>query len=216
MQGASRAGGPAAEDGTRAAGHRAPGSAEVHAALPLRGPAEILLDRWGIPHIYAGCADDLFFAQGFNAARDRLWQIDLWRRRGLGLLAQALGPAYVARDRAARLFLYRGPMEQEWTAYGCDLRSVVEPFVTGINAYIALTERRPELLPPEFAALGYRPAAGSPTTCCASAVMAATATSAASSPGPRSCAISGRPSRRSGCCLSLLPAWTPRPAWTCP
>ncbi|MDI3308356.1 MAG: penicillin acylase family protein [Acetobacteraceae bacterium] len=48
---------------------------------------------------------DAFFAQGFNAARDRLWQIDLWRKRGLGLLAGDLGPAYVERDRAARLLL---------------------------------------------------------------------------------------------------------------
>src|ERR1700730_9445794 len=88
-------------------------AAQVHAGLPLRGPVEILIDRWGIPHIWAGCEHDVFFAQGFNAARDRLWQLDLWRRQGLGLLAEAFGPAYVARDRAARLFLYRGPMDQE-------------------------------------------------------------------------------------------------------
>ena len=50
----------------------------------LKQPAEILIDRWGVPHIYAENQDDVFFAQGFNAARDRLFQIDLWRRRGLG------------------------------------------------------------------------------------------------------------------------------------
>ncbi len=131
---------------------------ETYAGLPLKEAVEILLDRWGIPHIYAGSADDLFFAQGFNAARDRLWQLDLWRRRGLGLMAQVLGPGYVARDRAARLFLYRGPMELEWQAYGCEVRSVIEPFVAGINSYIGLTGRRPELLPAEFASLGYAPA----------------------------------------------------------
>ena len=86
----------------------------------LRGPAEILLDPWGVPHIYASCPEDAFFTQGFNAARDRLWQLDLWRRQGLGLLSEVLGPGYVARDRAARLFLYRGSMEHEWAAYGCD------------------------------------------------------------------------------------------------
>mgnify|MGYP003704671937 CR=1 FL=1 len=51
----------------------------------LKEPAEIIVDRWGIPHIYAKSEHDVFLAQGFNAARDRLWQIDLWRRRGLGL-----------------------------------------------------------------------------------------------------------------------------------
>jgi len=135
---------------------------QVHAALPLHGPVEILLDCWGIPHIYAGCAEDAFFAQGFNAARDRLWQIDTWRRQGLGLLSEVLGPGYIARDRAARLFLYRGPMEQEWAAYGCDLRAVIGPFVAGINEYIALTARRPDLLPAEFRSLGYQPATWQP------------------------------------------------------
>ena len=54
---------------------------------PVRGlgaPAEIIVDRWGIPHIYAASSRDAFFLQGWNAARDRLWQIDLWRKRGLG------------------------------------------------------------------------------------------------------------------------------------
>src|SRR5262249_35533789 len=50
----------------------------------LRQSAEILRDKWGVPHIYADTQDDMFFAQGFNAARDRLWQLDLWRRQGEG------------------------------------------------------------------------------------------------------------------------------------
>ena len=49
----------------------------------LENPAEIIVDEWGVPHIYAGTHYDAFFVQGFNAARDRLWQIDTWRRRGL-------------------------------------------------------------------------------------------------------------------------------------
>ncbi|MCW2943860.1 MAG: penicillin amidase family protein, partial [Actinoallomurus sp.] len=76
----------------------------------LSSSVEILIDRWGVPHVYASSQDDLFVAQGFNAARDRLFQIDLWRRRGLGLLSEVFGEAYVERDRAARLFLYRGDM----------------------------------------------------------------------------------------------------------
>ncbi len=85
---------------------------------------EILIDRWGVPHVYATSPYDTFFDQGFNAARDRLWQIDLWRRRGLGLLSEVFGPSFVEKDRAARLFLYRGEMRSEWLAYGSDTKRV--------------------------------------------------------------------------------------------
>ncbi|MEQ4209910.1 penicillin acylase family protein [Actinopolymorpha sp. B9G3] len=120
-------------------------------------PAEILIDEWGIPHLYAESADDAFFVQGFNAARDRLFQIDLWRRRGLGLLAEAFGPDYVERDRAARLFLYRGDMAREWAAYGPDAERIARRFTAGINAYIGYVEENPDAMPPEFAMLGHRP-----------------------------------------------------------
>src|SRR5215210_7948234 len=73
----------------------------------LQAPAEIIVDVWGIPHIYTANQHDAFFMQGYNAARDRLWQIDLWRKRGLGVLAKDFGPSYVDQDRAARMFLYR-------------------------------------------------------------------------------------------------------------
>ncbi|MET3412465.1 penicillin acylase family protein [Methylobacterium sp. 1030] len=133
-------------------------------ALPgLDGPAEIRVDRWGLAHIRAGTPLDAFRAQGFNAARDRLWQLDLWRKRGLGLLAGDFGPGYLAQDRAARLFLYRGDMAAEWAAYGPqDTRAIVTAFVAGINAYVALTEARPDLRPPEFAVTDTRPALWQP------------------------------------------------------
>src|SRR5205823_5018319 len=95
--------------------------------------------------------------QGFNAARDRLFQIDLWRRRGLGQLSSVFGRAYVEQDVAARLFLYRGDMAQEWQAYGKDAESIATSFVAGINAYVDLVTRQPELLPFEFRRLGYLP-----------------------------------------------------------
>ena len=83
----------------------------------LEKPAEIIVDEWGVPHIYANTHYDAFFVQGFNAARDRLWQIDVWRRRGLGQLAAVLGEEYILQDWATRLFLYRGDMYREWLAY---------------------------------------------------------------------------------------------------
>ena len=94
----------------------------------LEKPAEIIVDRWGVPHIYAGTHYDAFFVQGFNAARDRLWQIDLWRKRGLGLLSESFGDRFVDQDRANRLFLYRGDMYREWLAYGSDAKRIAEAF----------------------------------------------------------------------------------------
>ena len=120
--------------------------------------AEILVDRWGVAHIYAQSQDDAFFAQGFNAARDRLFQIDLWRRRGLGELAQVFGPAYVEQDKATRLFLYRGDMQKEWQSYGKGAERISERFVAGINAYIDYALKTPAALPFEFRQAGYVPA----------------------------------------------------------
>src|SRR5215470_1178697 len=124
----------------------------------LRQPVEILIDRWGVPHIYAKNEADLFFAQGFNAARDRLFQIDLWRRRGLGRLAEVFGPAFVEQDKATRLFLYRGDMDEEWAAYGPDARQIAQKFVEGINAFIDWLAQHPDRLPWEFKKLNYSPA----------------------------------------------------------
>ena len=123
----------------------------------LSEPAEIVVDRWGIPHIRAGSQADLFFAQGFNAGRDRLWQIDLWRKRGLGLLARDFGPGYLAQDEASRAFLYRGDMAKEWVSYAPDAQAIIRSFVAGINAYVALTEREPGRLPVEFGLAGTKP-----------------------------------------------------------
>jgi len=123
----------------------------------LSADAEILIDRWGIPHLRASNLDDLFFLQGFNAARDRLWQIDLWRKRGLGLLAADFGPGYLAQDYASRLFLYHGNMQAEWDAYCPDAEQICTSFVNGINCYIEQTEKDPALLPPEFTLMGTKP-----------------------------------------------------------
>jgi penicillin amidase len=123
----------------------------------LHGPVEILIDRWGVPHIYAKDEADLFFAQGFNAARDRLFQIDLWRRRGLGQLAEVFGPEFVEQDKATRLFVYRGGMSREWAAYSKDAEQIAQNFTAGINAYVDWLEQHPERMPFEFKKLNYKP-----------------------------------------------------------
>ena len=119
-------------------------------ASGLRAPADMVIDHWGIAHIFAANIHDAFFLQGYNAARDRLWQIDLWRKRGLGLLAKSFGPAYVDQDRAARLFLYHGDMEKEWAAYAPDSRQWVTAFVEGVNAYVTQVRSGVRPLPIQF------------------------------------------------------------------
>lgn len=124
------------------------------AADGLKEPVEVLRDRWGVPHIYAKNPDDLFFAQGFVAAQDRLFQIDLWRRVALGEMAEIVGPDAVEADRFARLLRYRGDMGAEWTSYSPDTKEIATAFTGGINAYIDHIGKK---LPIEFELLGITP-----------------------------------------------------------
>lgn len=128
----------------------------------LDRPVRMVVDRWGVPHIYARSREDAFLAQGFNAARDRLFQIDLFRRRGLGKLAEVLGPDYVEQDRATRLFLYRGDMSEEWASYGPQAKRIATEFTDGINAYVDYLAEHPDAMPPEFRKLGYKPSRWAP------------------------------------------------------
>lgn len=135
-----------------------PGAFTESRALPgLTAPGEIIIDRAGIPHIYAANARDGFFLQGYAVARDRLWQIDLWRKRGLGRLSASFGAQFVAQDRAARLLLYRGEMAAEWAAYQAQAKGWTEAFAAGINAYVADVEAGRAPLPLEFTATNTRP-----------------------------------------------------------
>jgi penicillin G amidase len=141
-----------------AAQEASPGAFTESRALPgLTAPGEIIIDRAGIPHIYAANARDGFFLQGYAVARDRLWQIDLWRKRGLGRLSASFGAQFVAQDRATRLLLYRGEMAAEWAAYPTAAKGWTEAFAAGINAYVADVEAGRARLPLEFSATNTRP-----------------------------------------------------------
>ncbi|MBI1792025.1 MAG: penicillin acylase family protein, partial [Acidobacteria bacterium] len=130
----------------------------------LEQPVEILRDRWGVPHIYARTAGDLFFAQGYIAAKDRLFQIDLWRRAGTGKLAEILGSQAIARDWLARSVRYRGNLDAEWRSYGADTKQIATAFTSGINAHIrSLKGVRPR----EFQIAGYDPGLWTPEDCLA-------------------------------------------------
>ncbi|SAL05283.1 penicillin amidase [Caballeronia calidae] len=153
MVGASLSGPLAAQDALADAS-----SVETIAVAGLSQPSDILIDRWGVPHIFAANDSDAFFVQGFNAARDRMFQIDLWRRRGLGELSEVFGPAYVEQDKATRLFLYRGDMATEWQRYGPDAKPAATRFAAGVNAYIDWLAAHPDRMPYEFRKIGYWPA----------------------------------------------------------
>lgn len=157
--GARPAGVPTVDLGADVAGGRGLAAARTETLrVPgLRAPVEILKDLWGISHIYADTEHDLFFAQGYNAARDRLFQFELWRRQATGTVSEILGPRELERDRGARLFRYRGDLDAEMNHYHPRGAQIIRAFVAGINAYIAETERDPGLLPVEFEMLDIRP-----------------------------------------------------------
>jgi penicillin amidase len=123
----------------------------------LERPVEIIVDRWGISHIYAETEHDLFFAQGFNAARDRLFQLEIWRRQATGTVAEILGRRELERDIGTRLFMFRGDLTDELNHYHPRGASIIRAFVDGVNAYIERTAQDPELLPMEFEILGITP-----------------------------------------------------------
>jgi penicillin G amidase len=123
----------------------------------LKESVEILKDRWGISHIYAKNESDLFFAQGYNVARDRLFQLELWRRQATGTVAEILGKKELRRDVGNRLFMFRGDLTQELNWYHPRGAAIIQSFVNGINAYIAETQRNPALLTREFKMLGIKP-----------------------------------------------------------
>jgi penicillin amidase len=121
----------------------------------LRAEVRVIRDRWGVPHIYAQSTDDLFMAQGYVMAQDRLWQMEMWRRQREGRLAEILGPAAVSRDRNARLLKYRGPMDdREWQSYHPEGKLIFTAFAAGVNAFIAA---RTGNLPVEFKVIGIKP-----------------------------------------------------------
>ena len=128
----------------------------------LREPVDMLRDRWGINHIYANNEDDLFFAQGYAAARDRLFQFEIWRRQATGTVAEILGRKELKRDIGTRLHRFRGDLKAELNWYHPHGEAIVTSYVRGVNAYIAEALKKPEALPVEFTILGIKPAPWTP------------------------------------------------------
>jgi len=121
----------------------------------LQAPVEVIRDEWGVPHIYAQNDHDLFFAQGYVTAQDRLWQMEMWRRWHEGRLAEIFGPAALPYDERTRLMTYRGPFDEtEWANYHPDAERIFTAYADGVNAYV---EENRGNLPVEFQLTGLVP-----------------------------------------------------------
>ena len=123
----------------------------------LLDEVEVLRDNYGINHIYANNQKDLFFMQGYLAAKDRLFQFEIWRRQATGTVAEIFGEDELERDIGTRLFKFRGNMVDELNHYHEDGFEIVSSFVSGINKYIEEVNKEPNLLPIEFDILGIKP-----------------------------------------------------------
>jgi penicillin amidase len=132
----------------------------------LEHSVTVLRDSWGVPHIYAQSQHDLFFAQGFVTAQDRLFQMELWKRVGQGRLAEIFGPAYLQRDINARRLAYRGPAAEDFASYAPDAQQILKAFTQGVNVEIARrTSPDGPGLPLEFQLAGFAPEPWKPEDC---------------------------------------------------
>ena len=135
---------------------------QIDGQITLPGPAapiEIIRDRWGIPHIYAQTPEDLFFAQGFVHAQDRLWQMELNRRTAAGRLSELFGDIALDMDRAARTFGFYRLGKADWSNSSAELRDITLAYTAGVNAFL---ERPDTHLPIEFTLLKHKPEAWQP------------------------------------------------------
>ncbi len=121
----------------------------------LSQPVEILRDRWGVPHIYAKNPSDLFMAQGFVHAQDRLWQMESQRRLGHGTLAELIGNKAVDTDRYMRILGLGRSAHVDAAHLSGETLAHVNAYVAGVNAFITSNKSK---LPPEFLLLRHTPA----------------------------------------------------------
>ena len=104
--------------------------------LELTDKVEVLRDKHGINHIYAKNQQDLFFMQGYLAAKDRLFQFEVWRRQATGTVAEIFGETELKRDIGTRLFKFRGDIKEELNYYHEDGYEIITAYTEGVNAYI--------------------------------------------------------------------------------
>ncbi len=128
---------------------------DVHLA-GLSAPVTIRRDAHGVPHISAATEDDLFIAQGYVTAQDRLWQMDASRRNSNGDLAEIMGPALIEHDKTQRVLQMRLTAQRFYGRISADDRRRFDDYARGVNLFIAQCEQS-NSLPVEFRLLHYRP-----------------------------------------------------------
>ena len=134
-----------------------PLSGELH--VPgLVAPVDVYRDRWGIPHIRASGSGDAYFALGFVHAQDRLFQMDLNRFRALGRSAEWLSEGAVDADILVRRLDMSGVCQRDFAALGGDARTMLERYVSGVNAFLGSGAP----LPVEYGLLGVVPEVWAP------------------------------------------------------
>jgi penicillin G amidase len=116
-------------------------------------PVTVQRDHQGVPHISAASLDDLIAAQGYVAAQDRLWQMDMMRRIAAGEVAEVLGSKFVEHDRIQRVLEFRQTAERLTASLSPQDRRLFEDYARGVNAYI----NEADALPAEFRLLDYQP-----------------------------------------------------------
>jgi penicillin amidase len=126
----------------------------------LAGPVEVLFDKWGVPHVYAAGPEDAWAAAGTLHARDRLWQMELYRRAGSGRLSEVLGAQTLPIDKRLLTLGLRAAAEAEWQAANPAVRTALMRYADGVNAQRARAVGRRK--PLEFQLLGFDPAPWTP------------------------------------------------------
>ena len=139
------------------------GQSKALSLAGLQQSVEVIRDSYGINHIYAQNEHDLFFTQGYCAAKDRLFQFEIWRRQATGTVAEILGPREVNRDIGTRLFQFRGSMQQELNHYHPHGELIIQSYVDGVNTYIEEIKKDIKQLPMEFKLLGIVPEKWTPS-----------------------------------------------------
>ncbi len=126
----------------------------------LRAPVKIRRDERGIPYIEAANDDDLYFAQGYVTASDRLWQMDLLRRTVRGELSEIFGAGALTQDKLHRTFGFAQVVDETAKHLPPNLAAALNAYAKGVNAFI--DSRTTKTLPPEFQLLQYQPRAWTP------------------------------------------------------
>ncbi|MDX1468758.1 MAG: penicillin acylase family protein [Acidimicrobiia bacterium] len=103
----------------------------------LEAPVEVIRDAWGIPHIYAANAHDLFFAQGYTHAQERFWQMDFWRHVGSARLSEMFGSGQVEADMFLRSLRLVESTEEELAQMHSSAREILQWYADGVNAYLS-------------------------------------------------------------------------------